>query len=142
MTFAPTPRDVRENRQDGKLVVVIPKKEWIVREKEEAKRDHDQSRSDRADYTGTRRPRVEHRAILTPNDERRRKQTPNAQWKTARSHFEFFSAVRMLVKKILISSSASLRIGVIFRDGSIAALFTSRSHRLVSFSSFKQTFNL
>ena len=79
LTFAPTPRDVRENRQDGKLVVVIPKKEWIVREKEEAKRDHDQSRSDRADYTGTRRPRVEHRAILTPNDERRRKQTPNAQ---------------------------------------------------------------
>src|ERR1700738_21623 len=39
MTFAPAPRDIGEHRQDRQFIIVVPKKERIVPEKDGTKRD-------------------------------------------------------------------------------------------------------
>src|SRR5262245_21951751 len=75
----------------------------------------------------------------TPNVQR---PTPNAQCRNSERHFAFLSAVRTLEKKILMSSSVSFRIPVIFGAGSIDDLEANRSQRRVSFSSLRQTFSL
>ena len=68
--------------------------------------------------------------------------TLNVQWKKARTHAPFLSAVRMLAKKILVSSSASPNAGAIFCSGKNLARRTKRSQRRVSFSSLRQTRSL
>ncbi len=83
--------------------------------------------------------RTAHLEKKTPNAQR---PTLNVQGDNSNRHLAFLSAVRMLEKKILMSSSVSLRIGRIFVFGSIDAFAISRNQRRVSFSSFRQTFNL
>jgi hypothetical protein len=90
-------------------------------------------RTSNAKYT-TRNVQAEQ---TTPNTQR---PTSNAQWQKV--HLAFLSAVRILEKKILMSSSVSVRIEDIFEAGIMDDLATSRSQRRVSFSSFKQTFSL
>ncbi len=70
MTFAPTARDVSENGQDGKLVVIIPKNEWIVPEKQQRKSNDDQTGNNRTYCVGARRSRLGHHPISTPNAQR------------------------------------------------------------------------
>jgi hypothetical protein len=41
MTFAPTPSDIGEHRQDRQFVIVTPKDERIVPDEQEAKGDND-----------------------------------------------------------------------------------------------------
>ena len=43
MTFGPTVRHVGEHWQHRQFVIVIPKKQWVTPEEDEAKPDNDQS---------------------------------------------------------------------------------------------------
>jgi hypothetical protein len=54
MSFRPTPRDIREDRQNGDLVIVLPKKKRIVPEQEEAEPNHREARRERADQVFAR----------------------------------------------------------------------------------------
>jgi hypothetical protein len=49
LTFRPTARDVGENRQNGNLVIIVPKEERIVPEQEETKAKHGAARRAGAD---------------------------------------------------------------------------------------------
>jgi len=71
----------------------------------------------------------------TPNAQR---PTSNVQLGNSQRHLAFFSAVRILEKKILMSSSVSLRIAAVFVDDMIDDLQASRNHRRGSFNSLRQ----
>ena len=77
-------------------------------------------------------------AILEKKTLNAQRPTSNVQLGNSQRHLAFFSAVRILEKKILMSSSVSLRIAAVFIDD----LQASRNYRRVSFSSLRQTFNL
>jgi len=49
MAFRPTPRDIRENWQNGNLVIVLPEKERIVPEEQKAEPEHRQTGRQRPD---------------------------------------------------------------------------------------------
>ena len=68
--------------------------------------------------------------------------TSNAQLGDSLPHLAFLSAVRILEKKILMSSSVSLRIAAVFVDDMIDDLQASRNHRRGSFNSLRQIFDL
>src|SRR5882724_9340140 len=155
VSLRPAARHIGEHRQDRQFVVVIPKNERIVPEQNEAEEDDNESGGCRAKNVRTRGLRLGHLTRQTPNAQR---PTPNAQgekktlnaqrptlnaqrknaWSQFESFSEFFSAVRTLVKKLLISSSVSPRMAPIFSSGTSPAFCRNRSQRLVSLSSFKQ----
>ena len=63
--------------------------------------------------------------------------TFNVQWKSVRTHFLFFSAVRILAEKILISSSVSRRSRRTRFAERSSTRATRRSQRLISLQFFE-----
>src|SRR5438876_11308333 len=112
MSFRPAARHIGEHRQDRQFVIVIPKNKRIVPEKNEAEEDDDQPCRCRTENLRARGTRSGH-----PRKENAERPTSNVQLGNSQRHLAFFSAVRILEKKILMSSSVSLRIAAVFADG-------------------------
>src|SRR6266478_2278225 len=135
MSLRPAARHIGEHRQDRQFVVVIPKNERIVPEQNEAEQDDNEAGSCRAKNVRTRGLRLGHLTRQTSNAKR---PTPNVELGSAH-HLAFFSAVRMLATKILISSSSSFKHVTRFARGPrFFTRWASRSHRFVSRSSLRQ----
>src|ERR1051325_4429011 len=78
--FGPTARDIREHRQDGQFVVVVPKQQRVMPEKDQAEHDDDCAGGNRAENVGSRRAR-RHLKQKPPNGPSRtgRRRTPKEQ---------------------------------------------------------------
>src|SRR5206468_4943163 len=145
LPLRPTARHIGEHRQDRQFIIIIPKNERIVPEKKQAEEDDDKSCCYRADNFRTRGARSGHLKCKTPNVQPQ-KQTPNAQLPTSNvelrrsvHHLAFLLVGRILAMKIRISSSTSFKDITRFAGKpSFSTRPTSRNHRFVSRSSFRQ----
>jgi hypothetical protein len=97
VSFRPTPRHVSENRENRKLVIVVPKEKRIVPEEDEGEADDNKTSAERAEDFRTRAARFGHLQKKTSNAQRR---TPNVEFRGSVPHFAFFSGVRTLAAKI------------------------------------------
>ena len=140
MAFRPTARHVCEHGQNRQFIVVVPKQEGIVPEKNEAKEYDKQAGRSSAKNFRMRRARLGHLRQQTPKAQR---PTPNPRFRRTTHRFAFLSAVLTLAAKILISSSISFRHTERFAGSpSLFNRLTRRSQRFVSRSSFRQTRSL
>ena len=140
MAFRPTARHVCKHGQNRQFIVVVPKQEGIVPEKNEAKEYDEQAGRSSAKNFRTRRARLGHLRQQTPNAQR---PTPNPKFRRTTHRFAFLPAVLTLAAKILISSSISFRHTERFAGSpSLFNRLTRRSQRFVSRSSFRQTRSL
>src|SRR5688572_27800204 len=60
MPFRPAPRDICEHGKNRDCVIVIPEKEWVVPEQDQAKRNGEATGSERAQDFRTREARSGH----------------------------------------------------------------------------------
>ena len=84
MAFRPTARHVCEHGQNRQFIVVVPKQEGIVPEKNEAKEDDKQAGRSSAKNFRTRGARLGHLRQQTPNAQR---PTPNSKFRRSDSSF-------------------------------------------------------
>jgi hypothetical protein len=70
MAFRPTARHVCEHGQNRQFIVVVPKNERIVPEKDETEEDDEQTSARRAKYFRARGARGDHLIWKTPNAQR------------------------------------------------------------------------
>jgi hypothetical protein len=70
VAFGPTARHIGEDRQDRQFIIVIPKNERIMPEKDEAEEDNNQTGTDCAENFRTRGAWSGHLRKKTPNVQR------------------------------------------------------------------------
>ena len=84
MAFGPAARHVGEHRKNRQFIVVIPKNERIVPEKNEAEEDDEHACARRAKNFRARGARSGH-----PTEENAQRSTPNAQCRTQKKRASF-----------------------------------------------------
>src|SRR5206468_12697115 len=140
-----TASHIREHSHKKQFIIIIQKTERIATEKKQTVKDDDESCCYRADNFRTRGARSGDLKCKTPNVQPQ-KQTPNAQLPTSNvelrrsvHHLAFLLVGRILAMKIRISSSTSFKDITRFAGKpSFSTRPTSRNHRFVSRSSFRQ----